>query len=214
MEKEQGIKKDLLEIRSLLGQATAAAGIAMQGWENRTAQMERLNTALERAAILSRNALELARPHVDFPQEGKPAARQKNISGMIRLHDMGWLHIRLDTLLPHCRYQVPAYLSDTITRLLDGFGQGGGKLPYYEKETLVIDEHCSRKTRTVFDQDNKGWKAVPNALKGRLFPDDDQFSLDIALLSAESAELWCDIYVLPVNDAWEFFSQRQGGMLF
>ena len=61
MEKEQGIKKDLLEIRSLLGQATAAAGIAMQGWENRTAQMERLNTALERAAILSRNALELAR---------------------------------------------------------------------------------------------------------------------------------------------------------
>jgi hypothetical protein len=207
-------KNGLLEIKNLLGQATAAAGIAALGGENAAAQLERLNAALEHAAVLSRNTLEQARPCVDFLQEGKPLAPRVDIGGTVRLLDGRWLHIRLDTLLPHCRYQVPAYLSDTITRLLDGFGQGGGKLPYYEKATLVIDEHCSRKTRTVFDQDNKGWKAVPNALKGRLFPDDDQFSLDIALLSAESAELWCDIYVLPVNDAWEFFSQRQGGMLF
>ncbi len=207
-------KNGLLEIKNLLGQATAAAGIAALGGENAAAQLERLNAALEHAAVLSRNTLEQARPCVDFLQGGKPPAPCVDIGGTVRLLDGRWLHIRLDTLLPHCRYQVPAYLSDTITRLLDGFGQGGGKLPYYEKATLVIDEHCSRKTRTVFDQDNKGWKAVPNALKGRLFPDDDQFSLDIALLSAESAELWCDIYVLPVNDAWEFFSQRQGGMLF
>lgn len=207
-------KNGLLEIKNLLGQATAAAGIAALGGENVAAQLERLNAALEHAAVLSRNTLEQARPCVDFLQGGKPPAPCVDIGGTVRLLDGRWLHIRLDTLLPHCRYQVPAYLSDTITRLLDGFGQGGGKLPYYEKATLVIDEHCSRKTRTVFDQDNKGWKAVPNALKGRLFPDDDQFSLDIALLSAESAELWCDIYVLPVNDAWEFFSQRQGGMLF
>ena len=68
-------KEELLEIKSLLGQATAAAGIAAQDWENKTAQMERLNAALERAAILSRNALELTRPCVDFPQEGKPAAQ-------------------------------------------------------------------------------------------------------------------------------------------
>ena len=175
-------KNGLLEIKNLLGQATAAAGIAALGGENAAAQLERLNAALEHAAVLSRNTLEQARPCVDFLQGGKPPAPCVDIGGTVRL--------------------------------LDGCGQGGGKLPYYEKATLVIDEHCSRKTRTVFDQDNKGWKAVPNALKGRLFPDDDQFSLDIALLSAESAELWCDIYVLPVNDAWEFFSQRQGGMLF
>ena len=203
-------KNGLLEIKNLLD----LDGIAALGGENAAAQLERLNAALEHAAVLSRNTLEQARPCVDFLQGGKPPAPCVDIGGTVRLLDGRWLHIRLDTLLPHCRYQVPAYLSDTITRLLDGFGQGGGKLPYYEKATLVIDEHCSRKTRTVFDQDNKGWKAVPNALKGRLFPDDDQFSLDIALLSAESAELWCDIYVLPVNDAWEFFSQRQGGMLF
>ncbi len=214
MEKEQGIKKDLLEIRSLLGQATAAAGIAMQGWENRTAQMERLNTALERAAILSRNALELARPHVDFPQEGTPAARQKNISGMIRLHDMGWLHIRLETLLPHCRFQTPAYLSDTVARLMDSLGEGGARLPYFKKAVLVIDEHCSCKSRTVYDQDNKGWKAVSNVLKGRLFPDDDQFSLGVVLVSTESEKAECNIYVLPADDAGEFFELRRAGLLF
>ena len=207
-------KNGLLEIKNLLGQATAAAGIAALGGENAAAQLERLNAALEHAAVLSRNTLEQARPCAEFLQEGKPLAPRVDIGGTVRLLDGRWLHIRLDTLLPHCRYQVPAYLSDTITRLLDGFGQGGGKLPYYEKATLVIDEHCSRKTRTVFDQDNKGWKAVPNALKGRLFPDDDQFSLDVVLLSTESEKAGCDIYVMPAEDAGEFFELRRDGLLF
>ena len=208
------IQNELLEIKSLLGQATAAAGIAALGGENVAAQLERLNAALEHAAVLSRNTLEQARPCVDFLQGGKPPAPCVDIGGTVRLLDGRWLHIRLDTLLPHCRYQVPAYLSDTITRLLDGFGQGGGKLPYYEKATLVIDEHCSRKTRTVFDQDNKGWKAVPNALKGRLFPDDDQFSLGTALLSTECESAECNIYLLPAGDEGEFFELRREGLLF
>ena len=207
-------KNGLLEIKNLLGQATAAAGIAALGGENVAAQLERLNAALEHAAVLSRNTLEQARPCVDFLQGGKPPAPCVDIGGTVRLLDGRWLHIRLDTLLPHCRYQVPAYLSDTITRLLDGFGQGGGKLPYYEKATLVIDEHCSRKTRTVFDQDNKGWKAVPNALKGRLFPDDDQFSLGTALLSTECESAECNIYLLHAGDEGEFFELRREGLLF
>lgn len=208
------IQNELLEIRSLLGQATAAAGMAAIGGGNVIPQMERLNAALEHAAVLSRNALELERPCVEFLQGGKPLAPRTDFGGTVRLLNGRWVHIRLDTLLPHCRYQVPTYLSDTIARLLDTFGQSGGKLLYYEKALLVMDEHCSRKTRTVFDQDNKGWKAVPNALKGRLFPDDDQFSLGIALLSTESEKAECDIYVLPAEDAGEFFELRRDGMLF
>ncbi len=77
-----------------------------------------------------------------------------------------------------------------------------------------MDEHCSCESRTVFDQDNKGWKAVPNALKGRLFPDDDQFSLGIALLSTESEKAGCNIYVMPAEDAGEFFELRRDGLLF
>ena len=42
------------------------------------------------------------------------------------------------------------------------------------KAILIIDEHCDLKNHQVFDQDNKGWKAIPNALKGLLVEDDDQ----------------------------------------
>lgn len=208
------IQNELLEIRSLLGQAAAAAGIAAIGRGNEIPQMERLTAALERAVVLSRNTLECLRPGVEFLQGGKPVLPHTEVGGTVRLLNGRWVHIRLDTLLPHCRFQSPGYLADTITRLLDGFVENGRRLPYYKKALLVMDEHCSCENRTVYDQDNKGWKAVPNALKGRLFPDDDQFSLGIALLSTESEEMGCDIYVLPAEDAGEFFSQRQGGMLF
>jgi len=36
---------------------------------------------------------------------------------------------------------------------------------------LIIDEHCGIDGRYIFDQDNKGYKAVSNAIKGRLIPD-------------------------------------------
>ena len=164
--------------------------------------------------MLSRNTLEQARPCVDFLQGGKPPAPCVDIGGTVRLLDGRWLHIRLDTLLPHCRFQSPGYLADTISRLLDSFGENGRRLPYYKKALLVMDEHCSCESRTVFDQDNKGWKAVPNALKGRLFPDDDQFSLGIALLSTESEKAGCKIYVRPAEGAGEFFELRRDGLLF
>ena len=66
------IQNELLEIRSLLGQATAAAGIAAIGGGNEVPQMERLTAALERAVVLSRNTLECLRPGVEFLQGGKP----------------------------------------------------------------------------------------------------------------------------------------------
>lgn len=208
------IQNELLEIKSLLGQATAAAGIAAIGGGNVIPQMERLTAALERAVVLSRNTLELQRPCVEFLQGGKPVLPHTAIGGTIRLLNGRWLHIRLDTLLPHCRFQSPGYLADTITRLLDGFVENGRRLPYYKKALLVMDEHCSCESRTVYDQDNKGWKAVPNALKGRLFPDDDQFSLGTALLSAECESAECNIYLLPAGDEGEFFELRREGLLF
>ena len=78
-------KNGLLEIKNLLGQATAAAGIAALGGENAAAQLERLNAALEHAAVLSRNTLEQARPCVDFLQGGKPPAPCVDIGGTVRL---------------------------------------------------------------------------------------------------------------------------------
>ena len=122
----------------------------------------------------------------------------------------GWLHIQLNTLLPHCRYQTPEWLTDTIRRLLDEYESGGSVLPCFDKAMLVIDEHCGVNGRHVFDQDNKGWKAVSNAIKGRLIPDDDQYTLSLALLSRRSELNVCHITILDQADAADFFTMRAG----
>ena len=56
-------------------------------------------------------------------------------------------------------------------------------------------------------------KAIPNALKGIVISDDDQFSLQISLLSTLSARPCCHIYLLPQNAADYFFSLRGSGGL-
>ena len=122
----------------------------------------------------------------------------------------GWLHIVLHTLLPHCRYQTPAWLSDTLRRLLDEYEGCGKKLPLFQRAMLVIDEHSGVNGRHIFDQDNKGWKAVSNALKGRLFPDDDQYTLSVSLLSTKSRENLCHITLLDMADAADFFAVHSG----
>lgn len=64
-----------------------------------------------------------------------------DITGSVETFGYGWLHITLHTLLPHCRYQTPNWLSDTIRRLLDEYETCGKKLPFYSRAMLVIDEH-------------------------------------------------------------------------
>ena len=117
--------------------------------------------------------------------------------------------------MPHCRYQTPLWLTDTIRRLLDGFEAGGNTVPYFrERAMLVIDEHSEIAGRRVFDQDNKGWKAVCNALKGRAIPDDDQYTLAVSLLATPSTENVCHITLMDLHDASDFFALHSGEYAF
>lgn len=137
----------------------------------------------------------------------KPILPAVEVAGSVEEFGYGWLHIMLHTLLPHCRYQTPSWLSDTIRRLLDGYEACGKRLPFYSRALLVIDEHTGIEGRHIFDQDNKGWKAVSNAIKGRLIPDDDQHTLAVTLLSTRTeGEERCHITLLPIEDAHDFFS--------
>ena len=91
--------------------------------------------------------------------------------------------------------------------LLDEYEACGKKLPFYSRAMLVIDEHTGIEGRHIYDQDNKGWKAISNAIKGRLIPDDDQHTLAVALLSTECFEHeCCHITLLPLEDAHDFFA--------
>ena len=172
-----------------------------------------LANILEVATVQTRNHFERICAGREAGRYGGKPISSIPLAGMVELYESRWLHITLNALLPHCRFKTPQYLTDTLTRLLDGFQQTFGRLPYYEKALLVIDERSSIAARKVFDQDNKGWKAIPNALKGRIFPDDSQDSLDLALLSKGGEKPCCHIYIMAQEDAADFFALRIGGRI-
>lgn len=207
-------KQDTLRIQQLVGAAYNSAEALKVLADNDQPESARLQTALENmlihvesSVLILRTLCETYNPGIGLPSK-HPALPGMEVAGSIDLIESNWLHIRLETLLPHCRYQTPAYLSDTIRRLLDAFEAEGQKLPYFQKALLVIDEHSHIDGRRVFDQDNKGWKAIPNALKGRVIPDDDQYSLSVALISSYRQESACHITLMDFQDAADFFVLR------
>ena len=69
----------------------------------------------------------------------KPTLPPLDIAGQVEVNEFGWLHIQLNTLLPHCRFAPPLWLSDTITQLLDQYEGRRGKLPLLDHALLVIE---------------------------------------------------------------------------
>ena len=191
-------EKQLKEVAALLSHA--------EGMVRLNYNLIEAQTEVEKAAVklCGLNESALIRPE---EPTGKPALRPSEILGEMEVNQFGWVHITLHTLLPHCRYRTPEFLQTTISRLLRSYK---GKLPCFEKAILIINEHCDLLNRQIYDQDNKGWKAVSNAIKGVLVPDDDQFTLELALLSTLDGTPSCHIYLLPQEEAGEFFALRTG----
>ena len=169
------------------------------------AALDKMAWQFEGGAVKLRNLCEAVHPGPGQVGD-KPALPQLQVSGKVEVNIYGWLHICLNALLPNCRYQTPVYLRDTISRLLDGYERSGNGLPRFDSAMLIIDEHCDIGSRRIFDQDNKGWKAIPNALKGRVIKDDDQFTLGVTLISTRSSDAACHIYLIPRCDAGDFFA--------
>lgn len=169
---------------------------------------------MEISCVAIRQICERVRPRISKMKPGSANYHSKEVYGEVTLTDYGWLHIKLNTLLPH--YKVTGgteYVSDSIIRLLDAFKSDGGALPYFDEAFLAIIDHCDDRSCDVFDHDNKGYKAVQNALKGRLFPDDNQFHLSLGLFTENDPEPSCHIYVLPDCEAGDFMYFRAGNGL-
>lgn len=132
------------------------------------------------------------------------------VIGEIEVTAEGWVHIKLNTLLPNCRFKTNSYIQDTLRRLI---GECEQKLPMFDKAFLAIVEYCNYENREVFDQDNKSWKMIPNAIKGRVIKDDEQFRLDIGLFSKMSDTPACHIYVIPEIQLREFMDYLSNDLL-
>lgn len=153
----------------------------------------------------------LALPPLRF---GSAHYHTEKIYGEVTRMDTGWMDIRLNALLPHCRVSGGTqYITDTIIRLLDAFQAAGGELPLWDKAFTAIVEHRLDAGCGAFDHDNKGFKAVANALKGRLFPDDNQFELSLGLFTVQDEESCCHIYVLPFGEAGDFLYRMAAELL-
>lgn len=164
-------------------------------------QMDDYLCELENLCVKSRTVLEKYRPF-SISQSISPVNEHvNNIAGNIEVTDDGWLHITLNTLLPNCRRRVSSYISDTISRLIQYYGH---ELPYFEKAFMAIVEYCNYENHNALDNDNKGWKMIPNALKGRVIEDDNQFVLSMGLFTKISEDIRCEIYVLPFDEAANF----------
>lgn len=206
------MKRDMMRIQQLVGEAFNQTGALVALSDGGHMNPNRIQKTLDQTmGQFEASTLELRKLCERYATgiggyKTRPVFPIVNATGYVEELGFGWLHIVLKTLLPHCRYQTPAWLSDTIHRLLDEYENSGRRLPYFQNALLVIDEHSCIEGRHVFDQDNKGWKAISNAIKGRLIPDDDQYTLSVALLSKKSLENVCHITLLDRRDAGDFFT--------
>ena len=96
---------------------------------------EKVNTLLDAAmqkielcCIDLRRLCERVRPTLPPLRFGSAHYHTEKIYGEVTHLDAGWLDIRLNALLPHCRVTGGTqYITDTITRLLDAFQAAGGE---------------------------------------------------------------------------------------
>lgn len=208
-------KPDMQQVQRLAGEAFVSTGTLVALADGAVCTPDKLADCLEAAAAkVEKAALEVRvlcekyMPALIQPGKKRPAPMK--VAGRLEVNEYRWMHFTLNTLLPHCRFSAAQYISDTLTALMDDYTASGKRLPQFAEAMLVIDEHCDFQSRQVYDQDNKGWKAIPNALKGRVIEDDDQFSLQVHLLATRDREAACHIYLLPASEAGDFYALRNG----
>ena len=78
---------------------------------------------LEQGAVTMRTLCESLWPAL-LTLGRRPSLPPLELAGRLEVNEFGWLHIQLETLRPHCRFERPLWLTDTITRLLDQYEIG------------------------------------------------------------------------------------------
>lgn len=214
------LSNDAKRIHSLVSEAYRKTGKLLAISDGAPLSSPKLQQTLEQVCSFMEGAVLELRKLCEMHSSGvcifgkKPGTRTELPTGHIELAGCGWVHLQLNTLLPHCRYQAPEWLSDTIRYMLVKYMTTTEFQLYFDQMVLVIDEHTDIQNRHIFDQDNKGWKAISNGLKGLVIADDDQYHMSVVLLSQKSHENICHIALVPPEGIEEFFRMRKKGIAY
>ena len=169
---EERFAKEMKKIQSVVSRALQKANTLTALSDGGKMSREKLQLTLEETAYFFESATLYLRALCETQMPGAGGYGRRDgleyqlPSGHIEIAGAGWIHMQIDTLLPHCRYMPATWLTDTVRQLLSAYMQHTNFRLHFRQMLLVIDEHSDVDGRHVFDQDNKGWKAVSNALKG------------------------------------------------
>ena len=198
---EERFAKEMKKIQSVISRALQKANTLTAVADGGKMNPEKLQLTLEETAYFFESATLYLRALCETQMPGAGGYGRRDglefqlPSGHIEIAGAGWVHMQLDTLLPHCRYMPATWLTDTVRQLLTAYMQ-------------------RTNFRHVFDQDNKGWKAVSNALKGLVIDDDDQYHLSVHMMSSRSAENVCHISLVLPESEEEFFRFHRKGIAY
>ena len=182
---DEHFAKEMKKIQSVVSRALQKANALTALADGGKMSREKLQLTLEETAYFFESATLYLRALCETQMPGAGGYGRRDglefqlPSGHIEIAGAGWVHMQLDTLLPHCRYMPATWLTDTVRQLLTAYMRHTNFRLHFKQMLLVINEHSDVDGRHVFDQDNKGWKAVSNALKGLVIDDDDQYHLSV-----------------------------------
>lgn len=217
---EEHFVKETKRIQSVVNKALQKANTLAALEVGGRMSQERLQFTLEETAYFFESATLYLRALCEKQMPGvggyglRDGLEYQLPSGHIEIAGAGWVHMQIDTLLPHCRYMPATWLTDTVRQLLTAYMKRNNFRLHFKTMLLVIDEHSDVDGRHVFDQDNKGWKAVSNALKGLVIDDDDQYHLSVHMMSCRSAENICHISLVLPDSVEAFFQLHRKGIAY
>ena len=115
------------KIQSVIAKASQKAGALSALSDGGKMSREKLQLTLEETAYFFEAATLYLRQICEAQMPGAGGYGRRDglefqlPSGHIEIAGAGWVHMQIDTLLPHCRYMPATWLTDTVRQLLTAY---------------------------------------------------------------------------------------------
>ena len=127
---EERFAAEVKKIQSVIAKASQKAGALSALSDGGKMSREKLQLTLEETAYFFEAATLHLRALCETQMTGIGGYGRRDglefqlPSGHIEIAGAGWVHMQIDTLLPHCRYMPATWLTDTVRQLLTAYMSG------------------------------------------------------------------------------------------